>query len=207
MRVERIGDATLYLADCMEVLPTLEKVDAVITDPPYGINKDGQQKSSGKHGGRKSYDFLGWDGERPHQKIFDLILNLSKVHIIWGGNYFTHILKPTTNWIVWDKLNGKNYFGDFEMAWTSFGKANRMYKRIVHEKGRIHPTQKPIDLYAWILQKYANENDKILDTHLGSGSIAIAVDKANTLDKKNLTFVGIELDPDYFNASPNQAKT
>ena len=84
MRVEQIGDATLYLGDCMEILPTLERVDAVITDPPYGINKDGQKQTTGGHGGRKAYDFLGWDSDRPDAAVFEAILRAGKTHVIWG---------------------------------------------------------------------------------------------------------------------------
>ena len=102
MKVE-IGNATLYLGDCMEVLPTLDKVDAVITDPPYGINKDGQIKTTGGHGGRKGYDFLGWDGERPPEAVFKAILLAADKHVIWGGNYFADLLPPTMRWLVWDK--------------------------------------------------------------------------------------------------------
>jgi site-specific DNA-methyltransferase (adenine-specific) len=142
----------------------------------------------------------------PDKTYFAELMRISKNQIIFGGNYFTDILKPTTCWIVWDKMNGENYFGDFEMAWTSFGKANRMFKKIVHEPNRIHPTQKPVALYDWIIKKMCEPNAKILDTHLGSGSIAIAIDKANTLDKKNLTFVGIEIDPDYFRAAVERFK-
>ena len=98
-------------------------------------------------------------------------------------------------------------FADGEMAWTSFKKPTRIKKILSRsENGKIHPTQKPIDLYDWVIKKYAEPSQKILDTHLGSGSIAIAVEKANTLDKKNLTFVGIELDTNYFNSAIERFK-
>lgn len=212
---------TFYNADNMAVMKSFKdkEFDLAIIDPPYDFSigdktnfyvaqgkYNKKQETRPKGGFKIGGNYMDSIQKAPSFEYFDELQRISKNQIIWGGNYFTHILKPTTNWIVWDKLNGENYFGDFEMAWTSFGKANRMYKRIVHEKGRIHPTQKPIDLYAWILQKYANENDKIIDTHLGSGSIAIAIDKANTLDKKNLTFVGIELDPDYYRAAVERFK-
>ena len=101
IRCEVIGNARLYLGDCMEILPTLPRVDAVITDPPYGINKDGQQKTNGGHGGRKAYEFLGWDAVRPDAEIFDLMLNKADTAVIWGGNYFADLLPPTMKWLEW----------------------------------------------------------------------------------------------------------
>lgn len=122
------------------------------------------------------------------------------------------IQRDSPCWIFWDKNNGDSLFADGEMAWTSFDSPVRLAKihwcgsAAKHETGqnKIHPTQKPIKLYDWILQKYAKENQKILDTHLGSGSIALAIDKANKLDNMNLEFVGIELDTEYFNAAVNR---
>ncbi len=98
-----IGNATLYLGDCMDILPTLQKVDAVITDPPYGINKDGQVRTTGGNGGRKAYEFLGWDGQRPSEEVFAAILSKADKHCMWGGNYFADLLPPTMRWLVWDK--------------------------------------------------------------------------------------------------------
>ena len=143
-----IGDATLYLGDCMVVLPTLERVDAVITDPPYGINKDGQVKTTGGNGGRKAYEFLGWDGERPSPEIFDFILKAAPLHCIWGGNYFADLLPPTMRWLVWDKGQRINQ-SDGELAWTSQQKALRictMNRVELMTDGAQHPTQKPIRL-------------------------------------------------------------
>lgn len=101
--VETMGNATLYLGDCRDILPTLPKVDAVITDPPYGIGKDGQIESTGKHGGRKGYEFIGWDTERPDKELLDLCRAAGKIQIIWGGNYFADLLPPSQKWLVWDK--------------------------------------------------------------------------------------------------------
>ena len=112
-------------------------------------------------------------------------------------------------WLIWDKGQRDFSLADGEMAWTSFSKAMRIktYSRAkALQEGKIHPTQKPIALYDWIIKNYAEPNQKILDTHLGSGSIAIAIHKANQLDKKNLSFVGIELDTDYFNAAIKRFK-
>lgn len=102
-REEIIGSARLILGDCREVLPTLGKVDAVVTDPPYGIGKDGQKETTGGHGGRKAYEFLGWDADRPDPVVFDLIMKAGRHHIIWGGNYFADLLPAQMKWLVWDK--------------------------------------------------------------------------------------------------------
>lgn len=195
MRIEKIGNATLYLADCMEVLPKLDKVDAVITDPPYGINKDGQIKSSGKHGGRKHYDFLGWDGERPSNEIFELILNISKIHIIWGGNYFADLLPPTMRWLVWDKGQRINQ-SDGELAWTSMQSALRiltMNRVELLKDGAEHPTQKPLRLMQWCIDQCTNNPKTILDPFMGSGTTGVA---AIQMGRK---FIGIEREESYFN--------
>jgi site-specific DNA-methyltransferase (adenine-specific) len=122
---------------------------------------------------------------------------------------FEH-LEPTSCFLIWDKIQPEDFtMAMCEFAWTSMNTPAKIYKkRIVNadKDGRIHPTQKPVDLYDWILTKYSKDGFKIIDTHLGSGSIAIAIDKANTLDKKNLTFVGIELDPDYYRAAVERFK-
>src|SRR5574343_299418 len=144
-RREVIGDATLYLGDCLEILPTLPKVDAVITDPPYGIGKDGQTQTTGGHGGRKGYEFLGWDSERPPRTVFNLMRNVSDVQVIWGGNYFADYLPPTMRWLVWDKGQRINQ-SDGELAWTSMQAAlriNTMNRVELLMDGTAHPTQKP----------------------------------------------------------------
>jgi len=122
-----------------------------------------------------------WDSKTPEQEYFDELFRVSKNQIIWGANYMIDkIKKPSMCWLFWDKGNGDNDFSDGELAWTSFNKALRKFKKTwvgANAKdyfGRVHATQKPIDLYKWILDKYAKQGDKILDTHLGSGSIAIA---------------------------------
>ena len=200
---------SFYNADNMAIMRTFKdkEFDLAIVDPPYGIGAGG--KTYGKR--RKKHDIKDWDNETPTDEYFAELFRISKKQIIWGGNYFD--LPLTNGWVVWDKDRGKETtFSDGELAWTSFLNLLKILKVKydgflgMDKDGRIHPTQKPVQLYERIVNNYANENDKIIDTHLGSGSIAIAIDKANTLDKKNLTFVGIELDPDYFRAAVERFK-
>jgi len=156
-----------------------------------------------KKGRKKRHNAIKWDNDIPPQEYFNELFRVSKNQIIWGGNYFP--LPPTKHFIFWDKMNPEGLsFSDGEMAWTSFNKAIRKWSRRNAIDGKIHPTQKPIELYDWILRNYSEPNAKILDTHLGSGSIAIAVEKANRLDKMNLQFVGIEIDKEYFEKALNR---
>ena len=188
-----IGNATLYLGDCRDILPTLPKVDAVITDPPYGIDKDGQKRTTGGHGGRKAYEFLGWDAERPEPEVFDLILQAADASVIWGGNYFADLLPPTMRWLVWDKGQRINQ-SDGELAWTSMQAALRictMNRVELLKDGAQHPTQKPVALMAWCI-KQAGDPETILDPFMGSGTTGVA---CMTLGRK---FIGIEREPKYF---------
>lgn len=194
-----------FNADCMEIMKQYpdKYFDLAIVDPPYGINVN---VSMGRRKGEKKSDyhkFSGNDSSIPNEDYFKELFRISKNQIVWGGNYMTEYLKPTPCWILWDKGFSENVtFAQFEMAWTSFSSSAKKYDfNAAANNERIHPTEKPKDLYAWILSRYAQPNFKILDTHLGSGSIAIAIDKANKFDNMNLEFVGIELDKDYFEAS------
>jgi site-specific DNA-methyltransferase (adenine-specific) len=209
---------SFYNADNMAIMKTFndKEFDLAIVDPPYDYSisethnilntkkfkgtQEGRSKSGFKIGNSR-VDAL----EKPSNKeYFDELFRVSKNQIIWGGNYFE--LPLVTAWLLWDKQNGENTFGDGEMAWTSFRNPLRIVRGQILRTNRIHPTEKPVWLYEWLINKYAKDGFKILDTHLGSGSIAIAIDKANTLDKKNLTFVGIELNPDYFRAAVERFK-
>lgn len=192
-RVETIGDCTLYLGDCRDILPTLGRVDAVVTDPPYGIGKDGQIKTTGGNGGRKAYEFLGWDSVRPPPEVFDLIKSAANQHIIWGGNYFADLLPATGKWLVWDKGQRINQ-SDGELAWTSFDGALRIYtlnRVALMTDGAEHPTQKPVALMQWCLS-FLPDAQTILDPFMGSGTTGVA---CVNLGRK---FIGIEREPKYF---------
>jgi site-specific DNA-methyltransferase (adenine-specific) len=186
--------------DCIEYMQQFpdKYFELAIVDPPYGIGFDGSRKSTSKHGGRKEYEFKGWDKEIPNKKYFDELFRVSKNQIIWGANFFTKFLPSSMGWLFWDK-GQRICNSDGELAFTSFQKALRVieYNRCEIKKigGAIHPTQKPVALYRWILQNYANPNDKILDTHLGSGSSRIAA------DMEGFDFYACELDKDYFDMS------
>ena len=151
-----IGDATLYHGDCLEIMPTLPKVDAVITDPPYGIGADeAAAKNDGKYGW-KYYGETSWDRDRPPRAVFDLILAAGKAQIVWGGNYFTDYLPPTMQWLVWDKGQREFSLADCEFAWSSQHKAARIFnyaRGSALRDGKEHPTQKPIALMAWCIER------------------------------------------------------
>ena len=166
-----------------------------IVDPPYGINRDGQsgsRKGNGK--GRKGFNFKGWDNETPTAEYFEELFRVSKNQIIWGANYFTKFLPSSMGWLFWDK-GQRIKQSDGELAYTSYQQAMKVIEYGRHElsiEGTMHPTQKPVVLYKWLLEKYAQQGDKILDTHLGSGSIAIAC------HDYNFDLTACELDKEYF---------
>ena len=198
--------------DNMEYMATIpdKYFELAIVDPPYGIDviKNGIV-GGGKLAKVKNYGAKSWDKYSPNIDYFNELIRISKNQIIWGANHFIHkISKSSPCWIVWDKNNTGN-FADAELAYTSFNTAVRIYKftwngmlqgDMKNKDERIHPTQKPIKLYEWLLTNYAKQGDKILDTHLGSGSSAIA---ANNL---GFEFVGMELEKDYFDASIERIK-
>jgi site-specific DNA-methyltransferase (adenine-specific) len=206
---------SFYNGDCMDLLKqTPDKYyDLAIVDPPYGIGADkNQEKLSNKKGFTKGavtykeYHKTNWDNNVPKSEYFEEIKRVSKYQIVWGGNYFHDLHLEGV--IVWNKLGSGN-FKEGELAKTNIN----TFKVFDYSRSdayindcdiKIHPTQKPIKLYDWILHKYAKKNQKIIDTHLGSGSIALAIDKANKFDNMNLEFVGIELDTEYYNAALNR---
>jgi len=191
-----IGCLSFFNADNLEIMRGYKdnEFDLAIVDPPYGIDIE----TSGTY--FKQFKTKGWDNSLPSSEYFEELKRVSKNQIVWGGNYFLEYLGSSKCFLIWDKMIGEGMsFADGEMAWTSFKKPTRIKKLLSRsENGKIHPTQKPVGLYDWVIKKYAEPNQKILDTHLGSGSIAIAVEKANRLDKMNLQFVGIEIDKEYY---------
>jgi len=170
--------------------------DLAVVDPPYGININismGRRKGDKKSGYHK---FAGNDESIPDERYFIELKRVSKNQIIWGGNYMTNYLQPSSCWLLWDKgFSEEVSFAQFEMAWTSFLTSAKKFDKHPSQQNRIHPTQKPVALYDWIYSKYLPEGGKVIDTHLGSGSNRIAADKAGNID-----FVGYELDKDYFEA-------
>lgn len=193
-RTEHLAEGVVcILGDCREVMPTLGHFDAVVTDPPYGIGRDGQKKTTGGNGGRKAYDFKGWDKERPSDAVFKLITSISDHQVIWGGNYFADLLPPTGKWLVWDKGQRINQ-SDGELAYTSKDGALRIFTQnrvALLVEGAEHPTQKPLEIMRWSLQQLP-EAVTILDPFMGSGTTAVA---AINLGRR---FTGIEIDEGYF---------
>ena len=175
--------------------------DLAIVDPPYGIGA-GVSKTGGasKHNSmsRLKNNSHIYDDIRPNIEYFFELQRISKNQIVFGGNYFTDMLLPTRCYIVWDKMNYLPSMSQIEMAWTSFNKHSELVKINSNQNDRFHISQKPIALYQWLLTNYAEPNFKILDTHLGSGSIAIAVDSVNKIEKMNLTLTACELDTEYY---------
>ena len=193
IKEERIGGQRLILGDSLQVMPLLGRFDAVVTDPPYGIGRDGQVKTTGGNGGRKAYAFRGWDAERPPPEVFKRILSLCDEQIIWGGNYFADLLPPSMRWLVWDKGQRINQ-SDGELAWTSQQKALRITERnrvALMQDGAVHPTQKPVALMEWCLG-FLPDAKTILDPYAGSGTVAVACERMGRRS------TSIEIDPDYF---------
>lgn len=192
-RHERIGACDLYLGDCLDVMPTLGKVDAVVTDPPYGIGIDGQDRRiKGKKSDRKGYKFKGWDKSRPESAL-RMIGALQCPQIIWGGNYFADILPKGEKWLSWDKGQRLSQ-SDCELAYTNLKGALRVFtlnRVALLMDGAEHPTQKPLALMEWCLGFLPNAQT-ILDPFMGSGTTGVA---CVNLGRR---FIGIELDPEYF---------
>ena len=181
--------------DCMAYMATLpdKAFDLAIVDPPYGIGEDGgkcrtrgSKRTNGKDG--------DWDNETPSIEYFNELQRISDNQIIFGGNYFTNKLPVSRCWLYWQKELGGD-FADGELVWTSFDKVLRQYKQRSETFNRIHPTQKPVQLYKWLLKNYATPDMRIIDTHLGSGSSAIAAYDFGC------DFVGMEIDKDYYDAA------
>ena len=209
----------LHNMDCMELMKRYPDnyFDLAIVDPPYGINYDGGKTIVGKAEKANTFNVIqhyekkGWDKKRPNIKYFQELLRVSEDAIIWGGNYFADLLPASKGWIYWDKqiTQKSKLHSDGELAYTTFSRKLTKfsygwigfdYLNNPHNEKKIHPTQKPIALYRWLLDNYAKQGDKILDTHLGSGSSAIAAYQLG------YNFVGCELDKDYFKAMEKRVK-
>ena len=188
----------LLNCDCMEYMATVpdKYFDLAIVDPPYGIGMDGGCVG---YKGFNVFEKKSWDSKTPDDDYFQELQRVSKHQIVWGGNYFN--LPPSRCFLIWDKGAGfkDRTYAECEQAWTSFDANAKIYKRdplaCGDYKGKIHPTQKPVALYNWLLTNYAKKGQRILDTHLGSGSSAIAAHYFG------VDFVGCELDKDYFEAA------
>ena len=186
--------------DCMDAMAAMRdnEFDLAIVDPPYGIDDWNGRGSNKKLYNKKHMDLRkirDSEGRTPKQKYFNELFRVSLNQIIWGGNHFLDYLGKTKQIIVWDKTIRGMHFNDCEIAWASnIKEACRIYTESANNNFRIHPTQKPIALYKWLLKNYAKDGDKILDTHLGSGSSRIAA------HDMGFDFVGYEIDKDYFEA-------
>jgi len=192
----------LHNIDCMQYLATLDDnaFDLAIVDPPYGIGEGKKTiRTRKKHNNRIVHKNKDWDSSIPNKEYFKELKRVSKNQIIWGANYMVEHLPPSMGWIFWEKKIGGD-FSDGELAYTSFNRALKMFTKWSGGNNKIHPTQKPIKLYEWLLMNYAKEGDKILDTHLGSGSIALAC--------HNLGFelTACELDKEYYEAAMKRLK-
>ena len=194
-----------YNKDCMEGMKEYpdDYFDLAIVDPVYGdVTQGGYAENTSSVLARNhEYHISLWEQKKTHNDYFNELKRVSKNQIIWGGNYFANVLKTSQGWIVWDKENGDNDFADCELAYTSFNKATRIFRfrwqgmlqgDMKNKEKRIHPTQKPVALYKWVLSHYAEPGDLILDTHVGSASSLIACEELG------FDYVGYEIDKTYY---------
>ena len=188
-------DFGFYNMDCMDGMKEFpdQFFDLAIVDPPYGINASKMNMGSGNHLFTKNKN---WDESIPDESYFTELFRVSKNQIIWGGNYFTEYLKPSPHWIVWDKKNQNLSFAEGELAWMNIGDNLRIFSyytvKAAKNDPKIHPTQKPVALYKWLINRYMPEGGVLLDTHVGSASSLIAC------REMGFKYVGFEIDEDYF---------
>lgn len=208
---------TVHLIDCMEFMKGVpdKYYELAIVDPPYGgVTYGGYMRNDHTVSGvarHIKYNLSLWDQKKPDDLYFYELFRISKNQIIWGGNYFqTQIKKDSQCWLVWDKENDNTSFADCELAWTSFNSATRRFRymwngmlqgNMKNKEAKIHPTQKPVALYKWLLKNYAKPGDKIFDSHVGSGSIRIAC------HDMGFDFEGCEIDKDYWEAQEARYRT
>jgi len=210
----------LIHGDCMEVMAEYpdDYFDLAVVDPPYGIGVSSVTSHQSQTIDKiTTYKAKDWDNVKPGRRYFSELQRISKNQIIWGGNYFTDCLPPTKDWLLWDKQQPEGmHFAMGELAWCSFGRGVRIfYRSIAKDQNRvsnnrlaalkycrIHPTQKPVALYDWIFKNYAEPGQRILDTHLGSASSAIAATRHNFAE-----FVGVEIDAEYYEAAVKRFET
>jgi len=197
-------ESIVYNTDCLEAMKAMpdKAFDLAIVDPPYGIGFSSKKQSNfGKCG--INHEYKGWDEEIPKAEYWEQLFRVSQNQIVWGANYMTEYLKPSRCWISWYKMQEFST-NEFELAWTSFDETCKQFNlsRVQAYAGsnKIHPTQKPVALYQWLLKNYAKEEQTILDTHVGSGSSRIACDKFGC------HFTGFEIDKDYFDAQEKRYK-
>lgn len=188
-----IGNAELWHGDCQEVLPLLSKHDLLLTDPPYGIGRDGKPPSTSSHGGHKGYEFMGWDADAPPGWLFGLMHEKAENLILWGANYYPQHLRPSMGWLVWDKGQRISQ-SDCELAYSTLGKALRsmtLNRVAIAQDGAVHPTQKPVQVMAWCLE-FAGNFTTVLDPFMGSGTTGVACAQLGK------AFTGIERERKYF---------
>jgi len=187
---------TIYLGDCRDVLPTLDTVDVVVTDPPYGLGEaSGRNRSRGGVAIATDYGSAAWDDRPISADLLAAVVSAGRRAAVFGGNFYA--LPPSASWLVWDKVNGKTDFADVELAWTNYGCAARLKRHLwngMHRKGREarqHPTQKPLEVMRWVISLCPGEPQTVLDPFMGSGTTLRA---AKDLGRRA---IGIELDERY----------
>lgn len=198
MRIERIGAATLYLGCAEDILPTLQRVDAVVTDPPYGIGEAaGKNKSRTNLAVARDYGSDDWDNKPISDELLQAIIGAGKWAIVFGGNYYR--MAPASCWLIWDKENGQNDFADCELAWTNLPKAVRRIRymwngmlRANNEPRGDHPTQKPVGVMDWCLAQLPEGCTTILDPLMGSGTTGVSSVRSGR------RFIGIEQHKKHF---------
>ena len=196
IREEYIGGQRLILGDCLAVMQELGRFDAVVTDPPYGMKRDGKPPSTSSHGGHKGYAFKGWDKSAPPAEVFRSIFAISGEQIIWGANFFPQHLRPAMGWLFWDKGQRISQ-SDGELAFASRENALRVFtlnRAALAQDGAVHPTQKPLALMEWCLG-FVPAAQTVLDPFMGSGTTLVACQRLGRMG------TGVEIDPDYFDVA------